>query len=518
MPDVLFIDFPDDFNNASGTWSLGYRYMISSLRQNGFSAALLHPPAHNSRQALIDQILQVNSAIVGFTTYDVKLAALLEFIRDLRRAGSHSHITLGGLCASAIPGLILDEVPEVDSVVVGEGEQTIVDLARRVTRCEGGDTLPGVWMRTANGVTRGRPRPLHNDLDELPIPALDGIASRSKGYNDYKSNGCVPVLASRGCYGRCTFCCIQQFYRACPGAVWRGRRPAAVIDEISTVTKLSRARKVTFVDENFMGPGAAGRRHAVQIAKELACKDLNIRFNFGCRPNDIEHETIAALKKSGLAAVTLGIESMGNEALVLFNKRTTPEINYHALGILEELKIPTEITFIFFHPLTTLDEIGANLAFIDYVKHSQFAYFNKYQPFSEFVPFFETELTHRLSLMNLAVRTLSEHSIQYQDPRVALIARQVLNTPANHISRLIRQLELGTTNASRALRARLQAYYLHLNMVRLPALASELCKLLKHGNSPKSARVQGVLDLFAEERRTIDSLVTAFDAVASRVQ
>jgi radical SAM superfamily enzyme YgiQ (UPF0313 family) len=516
--DVLFIDVPDDFNNASSTWSLGFRYMMSSLRRNGFTAALAHPPTRNSRQVLIDEILQTQSAIVGFTTYDVKLAALLEFIRDLRRNGLRSHITLGGLCASAIPGLILDEVPEVDSVVVGEGEQTIVDLARRVTRCEGGDTIPGVWMRTSKGVTRGEPRPLHNDLDELPLPALDGIGDRSKGHDNYKSNACVPVLASRGCYGRCTFCCIQRFYRACPGAVWRGRRPSAVIDELSTVAQLSGARKVTFVDENFMGPGAAGRRHAVQIANELACTGLNIRFNFGCRPNDIDRETIATLKKSGLAAVTLGIESMGNEALVLFNKLTTPEINYHALSILEELKIPTEITFIFFHPLTSLDEIDANLNFIDYVRRSRFAYFNKYQPFSEFVPFFGTELTQRLSLMKLAVRTLSEHSIQYQDPRVALIARQVLNTPANHVAKLIRQLESRRTKASNLLRARLLAYYIQLNMVRLPALAAELCKLLKHGASPRSARVRGVLDMFAQERRTIGSLVTAFGAVASRVQ
>src|SRR6516225_5826289 len=110
--DVLFIDVPDDFNNASSTWSLGFRYMMSSLRRNGFTAALAHPPTRNSRQVLIDEILQTQSAIVGFTTYDVKLAALLEFIRDLRRNGLRSHITLGGLCASAIPGLILDEVPE----------------------------------------------------------------------------------------------------------------------------------------------------------------------------------------------------------------------------------------------------------------------------------------------------------------------------------------------------------------------------------------------------------------------
>lgn len=518
MLDVLFVDFPDDFNHPSSTWSLGFRYMMSSLRRNGFSAKLVHPPAHNSYQALIAEILQRDSAIVGFTTYDVKLAALLDFIRELRKAGSQSHITVGGLCASAIPGLILDNIAEVDSVVVGEGEQTIVDLALRLIRGEGGDTIPGVWMRSPSGVARGESRALHRDLDALPFPAFDGIAGRVKGPDNYKSNGCVPVLGSRGCYGRCTFCCIQKFYRSCSGAVWRGRRPSAVVDEIRTVTKLSGARKVTFVDENFMGPGAAGRHHAVEIANEMARANLKIRFNFGCRPNDIDRETIAILKSSGLAAVTLGVESMGEETLVLFNKRTTPQINYHALNVLEDLKIPTEITFIFFHPLTTLDEVQTNLAFVDYVRRSRFAFFNNCQPFSEFIPFFGTDLTHRLSMMNLAVRTLSDYSIQYQDPRVALIAHEVKSMPVTHISRLIHQLAAGKTRLSREIRNKLTNYYLHLNMVKLPALVSELCNSLKHGVSPKSVKVGATLEMFAQERRNIGSLVTAFDAVAARVQ
>ena len=105
-PDVLFVDFPQSFVFPEPNWCLGFRYMISTLREQGFSAELLHPPTiprQPVRQRLIADILAAQASIVGFTTYDQSLSALLAFIKELRRAGLRSHVTLGGLCASAIP-------------------------------------------------------------------------------------------------------------------------------------------------------------------------------------------------------------------------------------------------------------------------------------------------------------------------------------------------------------------------------------------------------------------------------
>jgi radical SAM superfamily enzyme YgiQ (UPF0313 family) len=514
--DVLFIDLPDDFTCPVNGWSLGFRYMISSLRSRGFSAELVHASVPDARTSLIEKIVRAGSAVVGFTTYDVQLSALFDFVRDLRRAGLRSHITLGGVCASAIPERILTDVQAADSVVFGEGEQAIVDLANRIIRSEGGDRIPGVCIRTGEGVERGEPRPLIEDLDSLPPPALDGVARCENSPEQYPFHGRVPVLGSRGCYGRCTFCCIQTYYRACPGPVWRQRQPAAVVDEIRQVTDLSGTTDVTFVDENFMGPGAMGRRHAVQIADELARRDMNIRFNFGCRPNDVERETFVKLKRTGLAGVTLGIESMGNEALALFNKRTTSEVNYRALAVLEELEIPTEITFIFFTPLTTLAEIHANLKFVDYVRQSRFAYFNNYQPFSEFVPFFGAELTQDLLAKKLVKRTPDGYSVRYGDPRVGFIAEQVLSVPVASIAKLRRRLDAASNRQSQEISAALDDSYFRLTMVKLPELAYNLLKAFESGDSQTSARVLSIVEEFESERRNIYSLVDTVCSAALR--
>jgi radical SAM superfamily enzyme YgiQ (UPF0313 family) len=124
--DVLFVDFPRDFLFPVSEWCLGYRYMISSLRENGFTADLVHPrrcPDGSSKRHLIDDILGAAPSIVGFTTYDVQLCSMLAFISGLRSAGLRSHVTLGGMCASAIPEHILQKNQAVDSVIFGEGER-----------------------------------------------------------------------------------------------------------------------------------------------------------------------------------------------------------------------------------------------------------------------------------------------------------------------------------------------------------------------------------------------------------
>ena len=514
--DVLFIDLPGDFGHPVSGWSLGYRYMMSSLRQNGLSAELLHAPVCGARRSLIEKIARAGSAIIGFTTYDIQLAALLAFVRDLRKAGVRSHITFGGPCTATIPDRILARVPAVDSLVFGEGEQAIVDLAMRVIRGRGSGRIPGVCMRTAAGAERGEPRPLVEDLDSLPLPALDGVAPCENGSGGYPVNGCVPVLGSRGCYGRCTFCCLQTYYRSCPGPVWRGRRPAAIVDEIIRVTQLSGTRDVTFVDENFMGPGAMGRKHALQIAAELVRRGAEIRFNFGCRPNDVDRDTLATLKKAGLAGVTLGIESMGHDTLSLFNKRTTPKMNYRALSVTEELEIPTEITFIFFHPLTTLAEIAANLNFVDHVRRSRFAYFNNDQPFSEFVPFFGAGLTKLFVAEKLVRRSLNGYSVRYRDQQAGFIANQVLSVPVACMAKLERRLKgIGGGQAQEICAALFQSRW-YLNMVRLPELTSDLVQALDAGSPRTSSRVLSIEEAFASERAKIRSLVETFSSAATR--
>ena len=505
--DVLFVDFPLDSPIALPTWSLGYRSMIATLRENGLSSAILHPipiETRKARQQLVNDILKISPKIVGFTTYDTFLQPLIQFIQDIRNAGVKAHITLGGLCASAIPEKILAFTPLVDSVICGEGELSIFELCRMVINGE--STVPkGVFLRHGTQILFGGVRPLIENLDMLPSPVIDNFTvNKLKNIAaDYHMENML-FTASRGCYGQCIFCCIQRFYRSCPGKVWRARSPQKVVKEISICRQSTGLNKFTFVDENFLGPGKLGRNHALGIAKELQKEKIIFPFNFGCRPNDLHKETLIELKKAGLTAITLGIESMSDETLQLFNKGTTAKINEEAIKLLEELNIYLEITFIFFHPLTTLQEIRKNLQFIERIRKSKFAYFNRNMPFTEFIPFFNTEYTRRLEEMKLVKRTIGSFSIRYLDPTVEMLVQKLRSMQLEQLYRLNSQLQTSNPHLKGILQSLLE-YEKKLNLVRLPEIVSDFCNLFA-SDPPDNERLELIFQEFDRETMKIQSL------------
>ena len=84
MPDVLFVDLPTDFNHPVQTWSLGFRYMISSLRGSGFSAELLHAPGTDPRRSLINQIVRKAPNVLGLILLCYKLCTFVSISLALR--------------------------------------------------------------------------------------------------------------------------------------------------------------------------------------------------------------------------------------------------------------------------------------------------------------------------------------------------------------------------------------------------------------------------------------------------
>jgi len=478
--------------------------MIATLRQEGFSAAILHPvpkERHKARNRLIDDLLDCAPKIAGFTAHDQYLPQLFSFIRDARERGLKSHITLGGICASAIPEDILRYNRDVDSVVCGEGELSIVELANTVVK-GGSIAIKGVYIRKGNEIVFGGMRPLIDDLDALPSPVLDNFIQ--EGYDPF-TGGDAFFIASRGCYGKCSFCSLQKYYRSCEGKVWRARHPNKIVREITEYAKTYMPRRMTFADENFMGPGRFGRQHALDVVNALKANDINIPFNFACRPNDLRREELLAMKKANLAAVTLGIESMSDETLRLFNKGTTAEINEKAIKMVEELELYLEITFIFFHPLASLDDIRKNLQLVEYVNKSRFAYFNRNMPFNEYYPFFNTEYTQKLTEMKLVKRTLRSCKIRYRDPKVGFIAGKINAVPLEQLASLTHAVRSYDPNLQEVAQT-LKDYAYYLNMIRIPELVSDCCDYFSSGGSPASGRMKIIENEFDKETRKIHSL------------
>jgi len=122
-------------------------------------------------------------------------------------------------------------------------------------------------------VTESEPRPLVEDLDSLPYPYRPFEPEQMGGFPT------LPLLASRGCARRCSFCSIHTFYRTAPGKVVRVRKPVKVVEEMLYLFQYHCIR-VILQDDDFPLWGrrlrGAGRTSWWRAGKPWWCHAINV--------------------------------------------------------------------------------------------------------------------------------------------------------------------------------------------------------------------------------------------------
>jgi len=287
---------------------------------------------------------------------------VFEVIKELRRNGVNAHINLYGHFPTFAFEEILSNYSFVDSITIGEPEYTFLELAEAVINNKDSSALFSINGLAFNslsgetGIIKNKPRGAVSNIDNLPFPYRHC-------FEIFKGRGIATyVLASRGCYGKCTFCYLNQFYAE--ESLWRGRSPENVMDEICYLYREYGERYFYFADANFFGPGRKGKERADKLARMIIEQDMKINFGIECRVNDIEDESISMLVKAGLRDVFLGVESGSQNLLDRFRKNTTVEQNKKAINILRRYNIEPNYGFIIFDPDSTLEEVRENFEFL----------------------------------------------------------------------------------------------------------------------------------------------------------
>jgi radical SAM superfamily enzyme YgiQ (UPF0313 family) len=316
-------------------------------------------------EAEAEDILRVarecNPLIVGlsliFQFYLPRFASLVSTLRD---GGVDCHFTIGGHFPSLSYAETIKHIPELDSVVRFEGEETLLELADVLST--GGDfhAVTGLAYASADGVACSTLRALVHDLNELPYP------DRKYEKRAFLGRNSTYMLASRGCIRTCSFCSIHMFYRSAPGKVVRLRTPQNVVEEMRMLYDEHDITLFLFQDDDFPVYGAKWRQWARDFCDELHRTGLadRILWKISCRADAVDADLFARMRDSGLYLVYMGLES-GNEAgLVSLNKSITVEQNIAAVDTLKRLGIRFEFGFMLFEPSTTFATVREDLAFL----------------------------------------------------------------------------------------------------------------------------------------------------------
>ena len=266
----------------------------------------------------------------------------VRIIRAVRRAVPQAWIIYGGVFPTYHWREIMQQEPDVDFIVRGEGEETIVRLITAVEQSRSLELVPGIVWRdeTRLGLNRanadgaqdfGRLRanpaaPIIRDLDACRIgwELID-----HKRYTYYGKRRAVVVQFSRGCPHHCHYCGQHGFWRK-----WRHRDPVKFAAELARLHREQGVELINFADEN---PSAD--RPAWQVFLEtLIAQKVPLILIGTTRASDIvrDADILHLYKKAGVARFLLGLESTDDATLQAIHKGSTRAIDREAIRLMRK--------------------------------------------------------------------------------------------------------------------------------------------------------------------------------------
>ncbi len=448
-------------------WHPDLRLTVSYLRANGVDAGYIYMPSAGRADELVQFIGDAGPVVLFLHLSEENRTLVMELARACRVAFPKLLVMAGGIPATLDGEALLRDSDCFDYAVLGEREAVLLSVVERIRCGRDLNDLPGLQSRTFRN-----PAPaLMGDLDALGMMVLDGVPDLL---------GLTAFLrSSRGCYGRCSFCGVPGFYGNSHKSGWRGRSPGIVVDEMEELSHRFGTHDFVFEDDDFIGPGEAGRMRARRFADEIVRRGLKVRYSVCCRLNDVDRPTLEAMKQSGLAAVGVSVESANQSSLNLFRKGQKADAIYGSLGLFEELEIPCEVNLIFFDPYLTLAGARANLELLRYVQGSKFLSYSDAFPFCELMAFPWTPVSRQLRGDGLLVGDGPE--CRYRDPLVGALASFVRRLRQRiPINFKCRTLFLRTDDsAAEAMRTIAPGLRNWVGLVVLPRYVDAACDLLE---------------------------------------
>lgn len=255
-------------------------------------------------------------------------------------------IIAGGPHVSILPHEPLKHGAHIS--VKGEGEETAADLVDWMEGSKELSAINGISYIGDDGSIQTNPdRPPINDLDALPLPAHDLFDP-----DDYFSRPEDAVIAgkllsSRGCPNKCSFCSNPVF-----GRKFRYRSPEAVIAEIHMLRERYNIDQFEFLDDAF----SSNRKRMLELAQKLS-EEPDLTFSCVTRLENLDEETVPALRAAGLFRVHIGIESGRAETLKRIHKNIDLDKLEHILRLLRKNGIESYLFFMHGFPWETADEM-----------------------------------------------------------------------------------------------------------------------------------------------------------------
>jgi anaerobic magnesium-protoporphyrin IX monomethyl ester cyclase len=318
---------------------LGLGYIAAALRNHSVEVELVDCTFLRFSEA-VKRIKQAKPQIVGFYSMFSMKKTTLEIARALRNEGlSDCLLVVGGPLPSWAPESFLDVF---DVVVIGEGEETMPELAHCIAFGQELSGVKGLVFRDGKRIVSTGERPFIRDLDSLAFPTRELFDNEAykKFYLNRFGYSTTSMITSRGCPFSCDFCSRPIF-----GADMRTRSVDNIVDEVEEIKALGYDR-VWFADDCF----TLNRRHLLDVCGELIRRRVDAGWECLSRVDTMDAEVAEGMKRAGCIRVFFGIESGSDTVLGLMNKRITTAQAERAIHVAKAAGLKVGAFFIVGYP------------------------------------------------------------------------------------------------------------------------------------------------------------------------
>ncbi len=270
--------------------------------------------------------------VVGAGSVTMNYHQAERIIKDAKRLRPSAVTMMGGPHVSFDIEGTFRTCPELDLIVVGEGEQTLQELMGLIHDRDAWRRIQGIAYKDSGGIVITEPRELIHDLDSLPLPArhlLPISRYQALGYP-------VSIITSRGCPNRCIFCLGRRMV----GFKGRFRSPSLVVDEIEQILAMGFAR-INVADDLF----TANKTRVRELCDEIRRRGVNFGWSAFARVNTVDLETLKIMREAGCDCVSFGIESGNPEMLKRIRKGITLDQARQAIACCREADVLPHASF-----------------------------------------------------------------------------------------------------------------------------------------------------------------------------